>query len=206
MTTIVRVDPTEPAIALTWMISTRCNYDCMYCPADWHDDSSDHPDLVTLQQVWDNFYAKTSSQQQPYKISFTGGEVTANRNFIPLIKYIRKGNFNIKQVVVTTNGSASKKYYAQLVQWVDAISFSTHSEFFNEQDFFSKVEHINGLMPRPSKSLHVNIMDEPWNKNRISLYQDWCQQRNISYSVNAINFSRQIRTEPVHKGVENLVA
>lgn len=202
---IIKVEPATPMIALTWMISTRCNYDCMYCPTAWHDSTSKHPDLDNLKQVWDNFYENTRAQQQPYKVSFTGGEATANRSFLPLVEYIRNGNFNIGQLLVTTNGSASEKYYTKLAASVDAISFSTHSEFFDEQEFFNKVEKINAIMVRPQKSVHVNIMDESWNQHRIPVYQSWLTQRGISHSVNTVDYTNQIRSMPVQQGVTNLV-
>jgi hypothetical protein len=106
-----------------------------------------------------------------YKISFTGGEVTANKSFLPLIEYLRSGLFDIGQLVVTTNGSASVNYYRRLSELVDSISFSTHSEFFDEAEFFNKVHEINKIMPKPGKSVHVNIMDEWWNQERIELYK-----------------------------------
>lgn len=203
---IIRVEPITPMISLSWMLGTRCNYDCMYCPSTLHDTTSKHPDLNKLIQTWDNFYQRTKDRQIPYKISFTGGEVTANRSFLPLLKYIRNNNFNIGQILVTTNGSASKNYYAKLAALVDAISFSTHSEFFNEQEFFNKVSIIHQIMIRPEKSVHVNIMDESWNQKRIPVYQSWLDQRGISYSVNAIDYSQQIRNVAVQQGVTNLVA
>ena len=203
---IIRVDPTTPMVALTWMIGTRCNYDCMYCPSAWHDNTSEHPDLDDLKQVWDNFYENTRNQQLPYKVSFTGGEVTANRSFLPLVEYICNGNFGTGQILVTTNGSASKNYYTKLANLVDAISFSTHSEFFNEQEFFDKVYAIHQLMPRPNKSVHVNIMDESWNQHRIPVYQSWLDQRGVSHSINVIDYTNKIRNAPVQQGVTNLVA
>ena len=203
---IIRVEPVTPMIALTWMVGKRCNYDCMYCPATLHDSTSKHPDLADLKQAWDNFYENTRAQQQPYKVGFTGGEVTANRNFLPLVEYIKNGNFNIGQLLVTTNGSASEKYYTKLAALVDAIAFSTHSEFFDEQEFFNKVEKINAIMVRPQKSVHVNIMNEPWNQHRIPVYQAWLEQRSISHSVNTIDYTSQIRSMPVQQGVANLVA
>jgi MoaA/NifB/PqqE/SkfB family radical SAM enzyme len=178
----------------------------MYCPADLHDNTSKHPDFEKLKQTWDNFYENTRAQELPYKISFTGGEVTANRSFLPLVEYICAGNFNIGQMLVTTNGSASKNYYTKLAQLVNAISFSTHSEFFNEQEFFDKVHAINQLMPRPNKSVHVNIMDESWNQHRIPVYKSWLDQHGISHSVNVIDYTNQIRNTPVQLGATNLVA
>ena len=203
MPNIVAVAPIESVISLTWMIGSRCNYDCMYCPTELHDSTSQHPDLEQLKQAWQNFYEKTRDQGLPYKLSFTGGEVTANKSFLPLIEYLRT-TVDIKQLIVTTNGSASVNYYTRLAKLVDAISFSTHSEFFNEQEFFNKVQAIDQLMIRPAKSLHVNIMDEFWNRSRIELYKQWLDKYNISYTVNTINYNKQIRDTPNLQGVYNL--
>jgi molybdenum cofactor biosynthesis enzyme MoaA len=200
---IVRVEPITEMISLTWMIGSRCNYDCMYCPAELHDMTSQHPNLAKLKAAWDSLHAKTSYLNLPYKLSFTGGEVTANKQFLPLIEYL-KANFNIGQIVITTNGSASLNYYLKLARLVDAISFSTHSEFFNEQEFFNKVLAVDQAMIRPNKSVHVNIMDEFWNQDRISKYVDWLTQHNISHSINSLDYSKQTRDRPQIKGVYNL--
>jgi hypothetical protein len=176
----------------------------MYCPTDLHDSTSRHPDLEQLKTAWQNIYAKTQSQGLPYKLSFTGGEVTANKSFLPLIEYIKNGDFDIGQLVVTTNGSASLNYYQRLCSFIDAVSLSTHSEFFNEAEFFNKVDQLNQIMLRPEKSLHVNIMDEYWNQDRIELYKTWLDDRNIGYSVNAINYDQQTRTHVLDQGKQNL--
>lgn len=201
---IVKVVPAVESILLTWMIGPRCNYDCMYCPTEFHDMTSPHPNLEKLKDVWTSFYQKTHEKNLPYKISFTGGEVTANKSFLPLIEYLQSGNFNIGQMFVTTNGSASLKYYQKLAPLVSGISFSTHSEFIKEKEFFTKVAAINKLMIRPERSFHVNIMDEHWNQDRIALYQAWCVKHNISHSVNTINYSLQNRSTPTLNGVYNL--
>lgn len=201
---IIRVEPIEPYVSLTWMIGARCNYDCMYCPAELHDTVSKHPDIEKLKTVWNNFYQKTQHLGLPYKLSFTGGEVTANKSFLPLIEYLTTDSFNVKQIFVTTNGSASKNYYCKLSKLVTGITFSTHSEFFNEAEFFNKVRAINDLMIRPEKSVHVNIMDEYWNQDRIVLYQTWLNNHNISNSVNKINYYRATQTIPIINGVKNI--
>lgn len=185
---IIRVEPTTPMVLLNWMIGSRCNYACSYCPPDTHDDFSPHPDLEKLKQAWHNFSSKTQHLGLPYKITFTGGEVTANRSFLPLIKFLRENNFNIGQLIVTTNGSASTAYYLRLAKLVDAISFSTHSEFWDENKFFETVIAINKVMVRPEKSCHINIMDEPWDRKNFPRYQELLDQHNISYSINKIHF------------------
>lgn len=202
--TIVRVEPVVETINLTWMLGARCNYDCMYCPAELHNNTGHAPDLEQLKTAWQNFYNKISHRQLPIKINFTGGEVTANRSFLPFVEWL--GDFDISQIVVTTNGSASKNYYLKLCGLIDSLSFSLHSEFVDEQAFFDTVLACHAIMIRPKKSVHVNIMDEFWNRERIPLYQQWCAQHQVSCSVNEIDYSRQTRTQPIMQGRLNLVA
>ena len=185
---IIRVEPAVPVVSMNWMIGSRCNYACSYCPDELHDDYSPHPELEKLKLVWQNFYTKTQHIGLPYKISFTGGEVTANKSFLPLIEFLQQSNHDIKQLIVSTNGSASTAYYLRLAKLVHAISFSTHSEFWNEQKFFDTVIAVNQVMIRPGKSCHVNIMDEPWDRQHFARYQELLDQHNISYSINKINF------------------
>lgn len=186
------------------MLGRRCNYDCMYCPRELHDDVSRPHDLETMQQVWKNIYAQAQNKSLPFKISFTGGEVTANRNFLPLVKWLRDTYADIKQVIITTNGSASKNYYHRLAEQVESISFSTHSEFMDEKEFFDKAKFLNEIMIRPVKSFHVNVMDEHWNRDRIDMYKEWLSHHGISHSVNNIDYSKKIRELPMQKGKLNL--
>jgi molybdenum cofactor biosynthesis enzyme MoaA len=202
--TIVQVTPVPKYFSLTWMLGSRCNYDCMYCPTELHDSTSRPHDLETMQQVWRNIHTKTQHKNLPYKISFTGGEVTANKNFLPLVEWLRTTYPDIAMILLTTNGSASQQYYEKLAGVVDSISFSTHSEYMDEQRFFNTVLAVDHLMIRPAKSVHVNIMDEHWNQDRIKLYQQWSTKHNISHSVNEINYTRATRTYVLDQGKKNL--
>jgi molybdenum cofactor biosynthesis enzyme MoaA len=157
-----------------------------------------------MQQAWQNIYAKSRDCGLPYRISITGGEPTVNKNLLPFIEWLRSNYRDVAMVLLTTNGSASLKYYEKICALVEAISFSTHSEHIDEQEFFSKVELLDKIMTRPKKSLHVNIMNEPWNQARIKIYQEWLNQRGISNSVNDIDFNSRIRDYPNMHGNLNL--
>jgi len=200
---IVRVIPTEKYFSITWMLGRRCNYDCMYCPAEFHDKTSRHHDLNTLKDAWIKIYDKTSQKNLQYKISFTGGEPTANKHFLPFIQWLNS-NFPMHSILITTNGSAGLNYYKKLCKELSSISFSTHTEFINEKKFFEKSIELNKLMIRPKKSFHINIMNEFWAKDRIKLYKEFCEKNNISYSINEIDYSIKIREEIKNEGHFNL--
>jgi organic radical activating enzyme len=176
----------------------------MYCPTELHDNTSTPHSLETMQEVWRSIYNQTKHKNLPYKVSFTGGEVTANKNFLPLVQWLRSKYPEVAMVLMTTNGSASLNHYIKLSQCVESMSFSTHSEFMNEQEFFDKVDAINSVMTRPEKSVHVNIMDEYWNTDRIELYKKRLDKNNVSYSVNKIDYSKKTRDIIITQGIFNL--
>jgi len=190
---IIQIEPTVKTFSITWMIGSRCNYDCMYCPTSLHDNTSVPHSLETMQTAWRNIYTKSKNLGLNYKISITGGEITANRNFLPFIQWLRTNYAEINEIHVTTNGSASLGYYQNLAQIVESICFSTHSEFIDEKKFFQKALLINKLMVRPAKSFHVNVMNEYWNQDRIILYKKLLEENAISYSINEIDYSLKNR-------------
>jgi MoaA/NifB/PqqE/SkfB family radical SAM enzyme len=199
MSKIIKIEPLPKYYSITWMLGAFCNYDCMYCPTEYHDTTSRPHSLEDMKTTWQNIHEKTKDQNLPYKISFTGGEVTANKNFLTLVEWLRDNYPDISMIVVTTNGSASKNYYLKLAKVVEAISFSTHSEFMDEDRFFETVIAVNRIMIRPKKSLHVNIMDEYWNQEGIARYKQVLDAHKVSYSVNEIDYGYQTRTYPIER-------
>ena len=205
MNKIIEVNPLPNHFSITWFLGDLCNYDCMYCPSEVHNNTNTHNhDLATMKSVWRNIDQKAKKLGLKYKISFTGGEVTANKNFLPLLKWLRENYHDIEFVGISTNGSASVNYLKTISKYVDSISFSTHSEFMDESKFFKKVLVIDRLMIRPEKSLHVNIMDEYWNQSRTPLYTKWLLDHNISFSITKIDYSKKISIHPMIKGNLNI--
>lgn len=204
MTKIIRIEPAHRVFSITWNLGLRCNYDCMYCPPIFHDSTSAHKSLQELKSTWIAIVDKSQGKNLKYKISFTGGEVTGNRNFIPFLSWLRATyTHNIDKILLTTNGSATLKYYQRLLALVDNISFSVHSEHINEQKFFDIVIALQKQLP-PNKHIHVNIMDEWWNQDRIKIYSDLLTKHRISYNVNQIDYSLQTRPYTIMKGKLNL--
>ena len=197
---VIRVTPIENVFSITWNISLRCNYDCMYCPPSLHDNHSKHLTLEQFKTYWQDIYNKTISKGLKYKISFTGGEVTSNKYFLPFLKWLKENyNDNIDRILVSSNGSATYKYYLRMYELVENISFSVHSEFIHETKFFDMIVKLKEKIP-PEKFIHVNVMNEYWNTNRIVKYKEILETHNISYSVPEVHLTRPVRLYPVFKG------
>ena len=202
-TSIVRIDPVPEFFSVGWMLGSRCNYDCMYCPTELHDKTSRHHDLETLQSCWSQIAEKNQNKNLTYKISFTGGELTTNKHFLPFIAWLRTYPVRM-QIFFTSNGSASLDYYKKLAPLVNGITFSTHGEYIDEKKFFSTAQNLNAVMIRPERSFHINIMDEIWNRDRIEIYKQFCETHQISHSVNEIDFSTQTRTHFLMEAKHNI--
>jgi molybdenum cofactor biosynthesis enzyme MoaA len=201
---IVQVSPTEDYFSINWQVGVRCNYDCMYCSPEWHDTTSQHHDLETMQKAWHSIVEKTEHLKLSYKISFTGGELTTNKHFLPFVGWLRQNyNSRLFKLMVTTNGSATLKYYTKMFDAIDNITFSVHSEHINEQKFFDMIIKLKNTI-NDSQFLQVAIMNEFWNKDRIVLYKEILDQNGISYTVNEIDYKYQTRTYPILQGKLNL--
>jgi len=204
MNKIIQVTPTEQYFSLNWQVGIRCNYDCMYCSPEWHDDHSRHHSLEKLQQTWTKIWEATQHHRLPYKIAFTGGELTTNKHFLPFVSWLRK-NFDqhLFKLMLTTNGSATYKYYLKMFDAIDNIAFSVHSEHIDEKKFFDTVIKLKNTIAS-DRFLQVAIMDERWNQERIKLYIDLLERNQISYTVNQVDYTHQTRTIPIMKGRLNL--
>jgi len=191
---IVKINPVDPAFVISWHIHDRCNFDCMYCPDKWHNLDSNTKSLGELQKCWLEIYNKTKHRNLKYKIGLTGGEVTLNHDLLDFLKWLEQNYKDyIQSIGIVTNGTASQKLYADLVKYLNWISFSTHSEFFNEEKFFQNVVSVKQIIENTNKTVHVNIMDEPWHLQRIEIYKRFLTKLNINFSISEIDWSLQIR-------------
>ena len=201
---VVSIKPTEEYFAINWQVGIRCNYDCMYCSPDWHDTTSQHHSLEKLQEAWTSIYSKTQHHNLPYKIAFAGGELTTNKHFLPFVTWLRENyNKNLFKLMLTTNGSATFKYYFKMFEVLDNIAFSVHSEHINEQKFFDMIIKLKQSIGA-DRFIQVAIMDEFWNKDRIQKYKELLDNNDISYTVNHIDHKYQTRTYPIFQGKLNL--
>lgn len=113
--------PHQNSIKIEWNLGKRCNYDCSYCPASIHDNSSPHTDIEVLKATVD----KLMALGKPIRLSFTGGEPCVHPKFSELIKYCN--HVGVSWISVTTNGTRPPEFYSSLP--VDQYVFSIHLEY-----------------------------------------------------------------------------
>lgn len=159
--------PHQNSIKVEWNIGKRCNYDCSYCPAIIHDNTSPHTDIEILMKTVDRLV----DLDKPVRLSFTGGEPCVHPKFDELVRYARhKG---VSWISVTTNGTRPYEFYASLP--VDQYVFSIHFEYdwhrvtntLRKLSDFSKVKLIGQIMAHHDHMPMVKIVRQVLNNDNI---------------------------------------
>lgn len=197
---IIRVEPIDNWFVITWELGNRCNQSCAYCHPKLHSPTGKIYALEELQNFWVDIYTKTKHLGLRYKICFSGGEATTQKNFLPFLEWLRtEYKDQIAKLVLTSNGTASANYYIKALALIDNLSISVHSEYIDEKKFFSKLIDLKNRLPQ-DKFLHVNIMNEPWNQVRIAYYEQVLKEFDIYYTVNTILYPEDRKLIPIFRG------
>jgi len=184
------VTPTLNVFSITWNLGPRCNFSCSYCPPRLHSKTSPHKTLAQLQEIWANIYNKTKHLQKQYKLSFTGGEVTINPDFLDFLDWLKTHyGDQIANMGFTTNGSASTQYYLQAIVLVDYISFSSHFLQMKNTKFYNNVLKTHVKAVKLKKNIFVNIMDE--DIPEITELKQMCEKYRIPHAINEIDWDWQ---------------
>ena len=139
--------PHQGSIKIEWNLGKRCNYDCSYCPASIHDNSSPHTDIKILKATVD----KLMALGKPIRLSFTGGEPCVHPDFEELVNYCK--HVGISWVSVTTNGTRKPEWYIN--QRADHWVFSLHLEY-DWQRVSNTISSVFTL--KQQQHMMVNIM------------------------------------------------
>lgn len=139
--------PHQDKIKVEWNLGKRCNYDCAYCPAEIHDNSSPHTDIEILKSTVDQLNSLGN-----VRISFTGGEPTVHPKFEELVNYCK--HVGIGWVSVTTNGTRLPEWYInqKADHWVFSLHF-TEGNWHRVVNTITKVKMLKHLTP-----IMVNVM------------------------------------------------
>jgi organic radical activating enzyme len=135
----------RPLFNVSWILGRFCNYKCSYCWPYARSDQLDHLPLEVYKNAVDEI--KRQARQNgftQFHWSFSGGEPTAYKQLLDLIKHLDDGPQTPYQTVhMTTNLSPGSKWWKA---WCDhtcllqrrSITASFHAEFAKEQEFGDK--------------------------------------------------------------------
>jgi len=135
---------TKPLFAVSWILGRFCNYNCSYC---WPYARSDNPDYASLEvykQTIDEI--KRQARQNgftEFHWSFSGGEPTAYKNLLDLVKHLDEKQSTYQSIHMTTNLSPGSKWWGTWCRNTEllqrrSITASYHDEFAKEQEFGDK--------------------------------------------------------------------
>jgi sulfatase maturation enzyme AslB (radical SAM superfamily) len=190
---IVEIIGKESSLFVMWVIGTRCNFACSYCPDVWHDKHSPHKTLDELQQAWRKLMKSLEKVEKQITISVLGGEPTMNPDLILFLKWVKE-EFNPLNAIINvySNGTATVEYYQTLIEHANIV-FSTHSEFMNEAKFFSTVSKAQQHASKNNLPYwtYVIIMNEEWNQTRIKHYIKYLAKQKIPCGLSPV--------EPVYR-------
>jgi organic radical activating enzyme len=130
---------------VSWITTRYCNYECSYC---WPHARSSTPDAKPTElylNTMDSIKAQARANGfTDFHFSFSGGEPTVNKQFMPLIEhYCNDDAPEYQSIHMTTNLSPGSKWWNKYLEATKtlqrrSVTASFHDEFAKEQEFGDK--------------------------------------------------------------------
>lgn len=135
----------KPLFSVSWILGRFCNYNCSYCWPYARSDKLDYLPLETYTAAINEIKRQANANGfNQFHWSFSGGEPTAYKNLLDLVKHIQSDAVpSYQSIHMTTNLSPGSKWWKN---WADntsllqrrSITASFHDEFAKEQEFGDK--------------------------------------------------------------------
>jgi len=127
---------------VSWITTRYCNYSCSYC---WPHARSSVPDKKPTElylKTMDSIKAQARANNfTNFHFSFSGGEPTANKQFMPLVEhYCNDKEAEYQSIHMTTNLSPGPIWWDKYIHNTKSlqrrsVTASFHAEFADEQKF-----------------------------------------------------------------------
>jgi len=134
----------RPLFNISWILGRFCNYKCSYCWPYARTDTPDHQPLEVYKATVDEIkrQARTNGFNQ-FHWSFSGGEPTAYKHLLDLIKHLDETESPYQSIHMTTNLSPSTNWWKNWASNTSllqrrSITASYHAEFAKEVEFADK--------------------------------------------------------------------
>ena len=131
--------------SVSWILGRFCNYDCSYCWPYAKSKVVDHRPLLQYIRTMDEIKSQARAHGfDKFHFSFSGGEPTAYKCLIELLKAYKEPVSNYLSLHMTTNASPGFNWWNKWLTATDgldrkSITASYHAEFSNEKEFAGKL-------------------------------------------------------------------
>lgn len=158
-----------------WSLLKRCNYDCIYCWDDTHDNTSEIPDADVLVENASKIceYADTLGDISMKTVTISGGEPMLVRGISKVLQVFKDAGFF---VTLLSNGSARSERYNRLATIVDYMKFSWHMG--NDSDEMKQMLlDVKAVIP----NYVVFILTNPEHVDETADAIEFCRTNDITY-------------------------
>ena len=136
----------RPLFSTSWILGRFCNYKCSYCWPYARNDEVDHQPLEVYKSTVDEIkrQARANGFNQ-FHWSFSGGEPTAYKHLLDLMRHLDDGlETPYQSVHMTTNLSPGVEWWKRWASTVSmlarkSLTASFHAEYAKEKDFANKI-------------------------------------------------------------------
>jgi hypothetical protein len=138
----------RPLFSVSWILGRFCNYKCSYCWPHARTDKNDFYELSTYTNTVDEIKRQARENGfTEFHWSFSGGEPTAYKHLIDLIKHLDDQTTPYQSIHMTTNLSPGSKWWRNWCESTEllqrkSITASFHPEFAKEQEFGDKCLYL----------------------------------------------------------------
>jgi len=158
--------------SVSWILGRFCNYKCSYCWPYARSDKLDYQEFKVYTNAIDEIKRQARKNGfDKFHWSFSGGEPTAYKQLLDLVKYIDDGPGTPYQSVhMTTNLSPGSKWWKTWCSNTEmlqrrSITASYHAEFAKEQEFGDKCLQLMYEL------VHVTVNQVMVPENFFELYE-----------------------------------
>tara|TARA_S200000501_G_scaffold194778_1_gene183472 strand:+ start:1373 stop:2359 length:987 start_codon:yes stop_codon:yes gene_type:complete len=182
-------------VRIEWNMGKRCNFDCSYCGADLHDNTSKHMPFEKFEdavRTMREFYAG-----KQIRMSITGGEPFVHPHILDILELFPR--YGVEECSTITNGSLPLEKYQRALELIDNLIFSWHFEFL-------RVDHMKHVLSNLNrKQVKVHLMYLPGKLDETKSVVDWLRENKIKFNLRRIrpmtNKQGDIR-QPYTSGME----
>jgi len=135
---------TKPLFNVSWILGRFCNYKCSYCWPYARSDVQDYQALEIYKSTIDQIKQQARENGfTNFHWSFSGGEPTAYKQLLDLVKHLDEKESSYQSIHMTTNLSPGSKWWNTWCRNTEmlqrrSITASFHDEFAKEQEFGDK--------------------------------------------------------------------